>query len=119
MGSNSTGRGVGPSGCGCGPVAVEFTGSVMTSYGGAGLLRRFVDRLGVSRRLAEVEGLPAGRRYSTGQYLLALLLGLMLGRGRQTEVAALGADEGALAALGWCGGCARAIGARRWIWTGM
>jgi hypothetical protein len=84
-------------------VPVEFTGSVMTSYGGAGLFRRFVDRLGLSKRLGEVEGLPSGRRYSTGQYLLTLVLALMLGRGRQTEVAALGEDAGALAALGLTG----------------
>ena len=103
MGSSSAERVGIPSDCGCGSVRVEFTGSVMTSYGGAGLFRRFVDRLGLPKRLNEIEGLPSGRRYSTGQYLLTLVLALMLGRGRQTDVAALGADTGALAALGLSG----------------
>ncbi len=103
MGLNSAGRVGVPSVCRSSSVPVEFTGSVMTSYGGAGLFRRFVDRLGLPKRLNEIEGLPSGRRYSTGEYLLTLVLALMLGRGRQTEVASLGQDRGALAALGLSG----------------
>lgn len=80
-------------------VRVEFSGKIQTRYGGAGLWRRFVDKLHVGKRLARVSVPWAGWRFRPVDYLLALLFGQLLGLGRQCEVADLQADPGALAAL--------------------
>jgi len=78
----------------------EFSGARLTPYGGAGLLGRFVRRLGLAERLAEVTASYVGRRYKVVDYLLALIMGVMLGMQRQVELAGLRRDEGALRALG-------------------
>ncbi len=83
------------------PRPVEsFNGPLMTRYGGAGLLRRFVEKLRIRKRLSRVAMAWRGRQYEAADYLCGLLAGLLLGLGRQTEVAALGQDPGALMALG-------------------
>ena len=77
-------------------VTEQFTGKVQTKYGGAGLLRRFVRKLGLPGRLAKLgeakSGLP--------RYLLCVLSGLLLGLVRQCELADLRAGPAALLALG-------------------
>jgi hypothetical protein len=83
------------------PEVVErFTGPVMTNYGGAGLLRRFARRLGIAERLRAVEGLPQGRLYRPVDYLLVIVLGLLLGRGGQSQIADLRDDPACRMALG-------------------
>lgn len=81
-------------------VRVEFSGKIQTQHGGAGLWRRFADKLHVGKRLARVSLPWAGWCYRPVDYLLTLLFGQLLGLGRQCEVADLQADPGALAALG-------------------
>jgi hypothetical protein len=81
-------------------VVEEFSGKVQTAYGGAGLWRRFVQKLHLPQRLAEVKTSWSGRRYAGGEYLQSLLLGLLVGRQRQSEIADLRDDPGALRALG-------------------
>ena len=77
-------------------VTERFTGKVQTKYGGAGLLRRFVHKLGLPARLAKLgEG-----QCALGQYLLCVLFGLLLGLQRQSEIAQLRQDPAALLALG-------------------
>jgi hypothetical protein len=72
----------------------------MTAYGGAGLLRTFVEKLGLPALLSQVKGPGSGRKYETGDYLKGLLGGALLGLGRQSEISALRQDPGALMALG-------------------
>ena len=79
---------------------LEFTGGVVTAYGGAGLLREVLERLEVREALGQVVGPGAGRAYHTADYLTGLLDGALLGRGRQCEIAALRDDPGGLMALG-------------------
>jgi len=81
-------------------VQEEFTGKVQTKYGGAGLLRRFVGKLKLSRRLSRVSGPAPGRCFTTRDFLQGLLWGLLLGQQRQSAVAQLGQDPAALLALG-------------------
>jgi hypothetical protein len=81
-------------------VRSEFSGKVQTQYGGAGLWRRFLGKLGVAGELSRVRVQWGGWRYRPVDYLLALLFGQLLGLGRQCEVAALRDDPGALLALG-------------------
>jgi hypothetical protein len=77
-------------------VTEQFTGKVQTQYGGAGLLRRFLQKLGLPALLA-----PFGDAGSAvPKYLLGVLSGLLLGRQRQCELADLRQDPAALLALG-------------------
>jgi len=78
----------------------SFDGPCMTSFGGAGLWRRFLDKLNIGRQLAELCVPGTGRRFTTGQYLLAIVCGLLLGLQRQADVAGLRQDPAALKALG-------------------
>jgi Transposase DDE domain group 1 len=77
-------------------VTERFTGKVQTKYGGAGLLRRFVHKVGLPARL---DKLAAGQS-GLAQYLLCVLFGLLLGLQRQSEIAELRKDPAALLALG-------------------
>lgn len=81
-------------------VKTSFSGPVMTAYGGAGLLRQFVDRVGLPEQFARIPSLIKGRKYALADLLLALFLGLLLGRVRQSHIAELRNDPGALLALG-------------------
>ncbi|MCY3018087.1 MAG: IS1380 family transposase [Planctomycetota bacterium] len=81
-------------------VREEFSGKVQTQYGGAGLWRRYLRKVGVVKRLSGVQVQWSGWRFRVVDYLHALLCGLILGLGRQCEVAGLRADPGALLALG-------------------
>ena len=81
-------------------VRAEFSGKVQTQYGGAGLWRKFLHKTGVAKHLSSVEVAWCGWRFRPVDYLLSMLYGLILGLGRQCEVAALRDDPGALAALG-------------------
>ena len=81
-------------------VREEFTGKVQTQYGGAGLWRRFLAKTGVVKRLSGVQVQWGGWRFRPVDYLHAMLCGLILGLGRQCEVAGLRQDPGALLALG-------------------
>ena len=77
-------------------VTEQFTGKVQTQYGGAGLLRRFLRKLGLPALLAQF-----GDAGSAGpKYLLGVLSGLLLGLQRQCEIADLRQDPAALLALG-------------------
>lgn len=77
-------------------VVEQFTGKVQTKYGGAGLLRRFVCKLGLPARLAQLGDGPS----RLPRYLLCVLSGLLLGLQRQCELAELRDDPAALMALG-------------------
>ncbi len=78
----------------------SFSGGIMTSFGGAGLWRRFLDKLKMRQRLCQIQMAWAGRKFSAASYLMALLVGQLLGSQRQSEVAQLRDDPGALLALG-------------------
>jgi hypothetical protein len=81
-------------------VREEFSGKVQTRYGGAGLWRRYLRKVGVVKRLSVVQVQWCGWKFRVVDYLHAMLCGLLLGQGRQCEVAELRADPGALLALG-------------------
>ena len=68
--------------------------------GVAGLWRRYLRKVGVVKRLATVQVQWCGWRFRVVDYLHTLLCGLILGLGRQCEVAGLRQDPGALLALG-------------------
>ena len=78
----------------------SFSGGIMTSFGGAGLWRRFLDKLKMPQRLCQIQFQWAGRKFSAASYLMALLVGQLLGSQRQSEVTQLRDDPGALLALG-------------------
>ena len=78
----------------------EFRGPRLTQYGGAGLLRRFVKRVGLAERLAGVRVTYVGRGYGVVDYLMALIMGLLLGLQRQVELSGLRQDRAAVMALG-------------------
>lgn len=79
------------------PVVTEqFSGKVQTQYGGAGLLRRFLGKLGLPALLGQLADAGSG----LPKYLLAVLSGLLLGLQRQSEIADLRQDPAALLALG-------------------
>jgi len=81
-------------------VRAEFSGKVQTQYGGAGLWRKFLAKTHVVKRLCGVQVQWCGWRFRPVDYLLAMLCGLLLGLDRQSAVARLRHDPGALAALG-------------------
>ena len=99
---HSRGEGRNPSsgGGGEGGPIEEFRGPRLKQYGGAGLLRRFVRRVGLAERLAGVTVAYVGRRYGVVDYLMALIMGLLLGLQRQVELAGLRQDRAAMMALG-------------------
>ncbi len=78
----------------------SFSGGIMTSFGGAGLWRRFLDKLKMPQRLCQIQMPWAGRKFSAACYLMSILVGQLLGSQRQSEVAQLRDDPGALLALG-------------------
>jgi len=98
--TNSTRATAGPSSTRVARPEVRFEGGVMTAYGGAGLLRTWLEKLGLREQLAPIAGPGEGRKYRTADYLMGLVSGALLGCGRQSEIAALGQDPGALMALG-------------------
>lgn len=69
----------------------SFSGPCLTNHGGGGLWQQFLTKLDVPWE---------GRRYGAAYYLYAMLNGLLLGFQRQSELADLREDPGALAALG-------------------
>ncbi len=81
-------------------VQEEFSAKIQTRYGGAGLWRRFFRKVGVVKQLSGVQVSWCGWRFRVVDYLHVLLCGLVLGLGRQCEVADLREDPGALLALG-------------------
>jgi hypothetical protein len=84
-----------------GPVAsVRGTDRPVTAYGGSPLLRQWLQALRLPQRLAQLDLPWAGRAFSGAEYVWAMLCGLLLGRDRQSSLAALGADLGALLGLG-------------------
>ena len=88
------------SGLRCPQAKTSFTGPLMTAYGGAGLLRQFVVKLKLVEQFERVPALFSGRKFGIADYLIALLAGLLLGRARQSHIAELRRDPGALLALG-------------------
>jgi len=80
-------------------VVEQFRGGVQTRYGGAGLWRRFLSKLHMYRLLCEVRVPWHGRCFGTADYLFGMLAALLLGEQRQSAVAQLGEDPGALRAL--------------------
>ena len=84
----------------CPQAKTSFTGPLMTAYGGAGLLRQFVAKLKLADQFERVPTIVRGRKYGIADYLMALLAGLLLGRARQSHIAGLRLDPGALLALG-------------------
>ena len=99
MKKNSRRRKQSPS-CRVPEVRAEFSGKVQTQYGGAGLWRKFLAKTGVAKRLSAVQVAWGGWRFLPVDYLLSMLCGLILGLGRQCQVAGLRDDPGALLALG-------------------
>lgn len=84
-----------------GPVAsVRGTERPVTAFGGTPLLRQWLQALHLPQRLAELDLPWAGRAFRSADYVWAMLCGLLLGRDRQSSLAALGADFGALLGLG-------------------
>jgi hypothetical protein len=72
----------------------------MTAYGGAGLLRRFVDKLQLREQFERVAPPQEGFQYQPADYLTALVSAALVGCERQCEIADLRRDPGALMALG-------------------
>jgi hypothetical protein len=97
--NNSRRRKQNPS-CRVPEVRAEFSGKVQTQYGGAGLWRKFIRKMGVIKLLSGVQVQWGGWRFVPVDYLHAMMLGLLLGLGRQCEIARLRADPGALLAAG-------------------
>lgn len=71
---------------------VEASEPRLTGYGGAGLLARLFEQMGLPQSLAALPGLPPTRRYPPARMLLAMLYGLVLDRSRQAHIAELDAD---------------------------
>lgn len=80
-------------------VRESFRGGVMTRYGGAGLWRRFLGKLQMYSLLVDVRVRWAGRRFGNADFLYGMLVALLLGLQRQSEVAGLRDDPGALRLL--------------------
>jgi len=77
----------------CGPVIEEFDDQPMTKRGGYGLLRRFLQKLGLPGQLQGLpKACPDGQRYQSHHYLAALLCGSLVGCHRQAHIAALAQD---------------------------
>jgi len=77
------------------PVPSEsFTGKNLTRFGGAGLIRRFCEKIGLRKRLASIE--VEGRRestYSPGAMCEMILYGLLLGIFRPSHMMELVFDK--------------------------
>jgi len=72
----------------------SFTGKNLTRFGGAGLVRQFFDKLGVSDSMA-VLGTHKRRKddYSPADICLCMLYGLMMGVFRPSHMMELAADK--------------------------
>ena len=81
-------------------VIVRGTDRPVTAYGGSRLLRQWLQALRLPERLGQVQVNWKGRDFRGVDYLFALLCGLLLGCDRQSALAALGQEIGALLGLG-------------------
>ena len=72
----------------------------VTAYGGSPLLRQWLQVLHLPERLGQVHVNWQGRDFRGVDYLYALLCGLLLGCDRQSALAELGHEIGALLGLG-------------------
>jgi len=76
-------------------VKEEFTGKNLTSFGGAGLIRKFFKRHNLKKKI-EQQVQIAGRRqckFSIGGMLISLLYGMFLGHSRPGQMGVLAGDR--------------------------
>jgi len=76
-------------------VKVEFTGKNLTSFGGSGLIRRFLKRHKIKELFeskVSIEGRKA-RKYPTGIMFVSFLYGIFLGYSRPHHMNVLSADR--------------------------
>jgi hypothetical protein len=81
-------------------VVVRGTDRPVTAFGGSPLLRQWLHALRVPERLGQVQVNWQGRKFRGVDYLFALLCGLLLGCDRQSALAELGQEIGALLGFG-------------------
>ena len=81
-------------------VIVRGTERPVTAYGGSPLLRQWLQVLHLPERLGQVQVNWSGRKFRGVDYLYALLCGLLLGCDRQSALAELGQELGALLGFG-------------------
>ncbi len=77
-----------------GKLKVEFSGKNMTPYGGFGLFRKFVRKLGIEKVLdkASSNHIPEGK-YTMGRKVMALVHGLVCGLERPSDTELLKRDK--------------------------
>ncbi|MBI4333279.1 MAG: transposase [Chloroflexi bacterium] len=77
-----------------GEVKVEFSGKNMTPYGGFGLFRKFVRKLGIEKVLDKVSSnnIPEGK-YTVGRKVMSLVHGLVCGLERPSDTELLKRDK--------------------------
>ena len=84
-------------------VKEDFTGKNLTSFGGAGLIRRFFKRHHLKKKI-EQQVQIAGRRqckFSVGGMLISLLYGMFLGYSRPGQMGVLATDRAFIKIGGW------------------
>ncbi len=73
---------------------VEFSAKNITPYGGMGLFRKFVQKLGIEKVMDKVLNADAGEgRYSAGQKIMSLVYGLVCGLERPADTEVLQRDK--------------------------
>jgi len=85
-------------------VREQFTGSNLTRFGGAGLIRRFFRRHNVEQildRNIRIEGRRRGK-YSVSKLLVSCLYGMLLGYSRPYQMKTLRADKVFQKIVGFC-----------------
>src|SRR3989304_2380609 len=76
-----------------GKVKVEFTGKNITPYGGVGLFRKFIQKLGIEKVLDKVPNTGGEEgKYSMGKKVMSLVYGLVCGLERPSDTRGLKHD---------------------------
>jgi hypothetical protein len=75
-------------------VKEEFTGKNLTTFGGAGLIRKFFRRHHLRKKIEQKVQIPGRRqcKYSVGGMLISLLYGMFLGYSRPGQMEVLATD---------------------------
>jgi len=78
-----------------GEVKVEFSGRNITPYGGFGLFRKFVHKLGVEKLLDKVScsNIWEGSKYTVGRKVMSVVHGLVCGLERPSDTEVLQRDK--------------------------
>jgi hypothetical protein len=77
-----------------GEIKVEFTGKNITPYGGFGLFRKFIQKLGVEKALDKVSSISVDEgKYSAGKKITSLIYGLVCGLERPSDMEILKRDK--------------------------